>query len=126
MALLCGEQHKEGRVRWRLLNCMSRNNTDLSCHRKKDWGKTWSDAKVISEQVLSPAWYKGGPSSEPSYDGGFGWVATTGSTQLTVGKHKGRLLVSGDRTDRGSNTGPATGPTGKGMRIVLSVPQGRA
>ena len=91
---------------------MSRNNTDLSW--QKDGGKTWSDAKVISEQVLSPAWYKGGPSSEPSYDGGFGWVATTGSTQLTVGKHKGRLLVSGDVQ--------TAGPT----RVQPLVQQGRA
>ena len=75
---------------------MSRNNTDVLVMSSKDWGKTWSDAKVISEQVLSPAWYKGGPSSKPSYDGGWGWVATTGGTQLTVGPHKGRLLVSGD------------------------------
>lgn len=70
---------------------MSRNNTDVLAMSSTDWGKTWRKPSVISSQVLAPEWR-----SKPSWQGGWGWVATTGGMQLTVGSKKGRLVVTGD------------------------------
>ena len=70
---------------------MSRNNTDVLAMSSQNWGRTWTAAIVISEQVLAPAWR-----TKPAWQGGWGWVATTGGVQLTVGAKKGRLVVSGD------------------------------
>jgi sialidase-1 len=71
---------------------MSRNNTDVLAMSSTNWGKTWGPAKVISDQVLAPAW----KDTKPSWQGGWGWVATTGGMQLTIGAQKGRLVVTGD------------------------------
>ena len=77
---------------------MSRNNTDVLAMHSADWGKSWSVPVVISGQVLAPQWR-----SKPSWQGGWGWVATTGGVQLkgpaegAIGSpRKGRLLVVGD------------------------------
>jgi hypothetical protein len=79
---------------------MSRNNTDVLAMSSQDWGKNWSEAKVINKQVLAPEWR----SSKPRWQvGGWRWVATTGGNQLTVGPHKGRLVVSGDVQTKPTN-----------------------
>ena len=66
----------------------SRNNTDVLALSSSDWGRTWGPAKVISSQVLAPAWHD----TKPSWQGGWGWVATTGGVQLS----NKRLLIAGD------------------------------
>eukprot|EP01047_Picozoa_sp_COSAG01_P022906 COSAG01_NODE_1378_length_10526_cov_13.789105_3_plen_530_part_00 len=78
----------EKNVLWLL---MTRNNTDVLAMHSLDWGHTWTTPLVISEQVLNPEWR-----SKPSWQGGWGWVATTGGLQLKAAAHAGRLLVVGD------------------------------
>ena len=70
---------------------MSRNNTDVLAMSSQNWGRTWTAAIVISEQVLAPAWR-----TKPAWQGGWGWVATTGGVQLISGM-RSKIILRSDR-----------------------------
>jgi sialidase-1 len=64
----------------RLLLVWSWNNLDVYVQFSDDKGKTWSDARKISDMVKRPGW---------------GWVATGPghAIQLRRGEHEGRIVV---------------------------------